>query len=124
LALSKAAKKTYIELIQERIFKPLHMNSSYFIVPADRISDLSAGIQELSGVATDTKTPQLEHAGRGYRVPNGGIYSTPNDLAKFMMCVQSGSPHILSDANLEMMQNGLLALERRIIMGWDFLLMM
>ncbi|WP_084498258.1 serine hydrolase domain-containing protein [Pedobacter sp. V48] len=33
LALSKAAKKPFIELIEIRIFEPLNMNSSYFVVP-------------------------------------------------------------------------------------------
>jgi CubicO group peptidase (beta-lactamase class C family) len=120
LALSKAAGKPFIELIQERIFKPLHMKSSYFIVPQERISDLSAGIQELSGGGTDTKTPQLEHRGRGYKVPNGGIYSTPNDLAKFMMCLKGGPPHILADSNLAMMQKGFAGIGEKNYYGIGF----
>lgn len=104
LALSKAAHKPFIELIQKRIFEPLHMNSSYFVVPHERISDLSAGMQELSGGRVDMKTPLLEHDGRGYKVPNGGIYSTPNDLARFMLCVMGKSSQLLSDENLAMMQ--------------------
>lgn len=104
LALSRAAHKPFIELIQERIFEPLHMNSSYFVVPNEKKSDLSAGMQELSGGRVDTKTPLLEHDGRGYKVPNGGIYSTPNDLAKFMLCLMGKSSQLLSDQNLAMMQ--------------------
>jgi CubicO group peptidase (beta-lactamase class C family) len=32
----------------------------------------------------DRDTPAREHAGRGYKVPNGGIYSTVGDLARFV----------------------------------------
>ena len=105
LALSKAAQKPFSELIQKRIFEPLHMNSSYFVVPNEKLSDLSAGMQELSGGGVDAKTPLSEHAGRGYKVPNGGIYSTPNDLAKFMRCIRGASPNLVSTENLAMMQS-------------------
>jgi len=107
LALSKAAHKPFTELIQKRIFEPLHMNSSYFIIPNEKIADLSAGMQELSGGRVDTKTPLSEHDGRGYKVPNGGIYSTPNDLARFMLCLMGKSSPLLSDQNLAMMQKKL-----------------
>ena len=107
LALSKAAHKPFTELIQKRIFEPLHMNSSYFIIPNEKKADLSAGMQELSGGSVDTKTPLSEHDGRGYKVPNGGIYSTPNDLARFMLCLMGKSSPLLSDHNLAMMQKKL-----------------
>jgi len=32
----------------------------------------------------DSMTPYREHVGRGYKVPNGGIYSTVGDLARFI----------------------------------------
>lgn len=100
LALSKAAKVPFIELVEERIFKPLKMNSSYYVVPEDKKSNLSVGIEE-----GDTKTPLLEHKGRGYKVPNGGIYTTPNDLAKFMIAMRGVPSGLLSKDNLAMMQN-------------------
>ena len=103
LALSRAAKKPFIELIQKRIFEPLQMNSSYFIIPREKKSHLAAGMQKLSGWGIDTKTPLIEHGGRGYKVPNGGIYSTPNDLAKFMLCIRGASPNLVTNKNLGMM---------------------
>ncbi|QRR02484.1 serine hydrolase domain-containing protein [Dyadobacter sandarakinus] len=110
LALSRAAKKPFTELIQERIFVPLHMNSSYFIVPKEKLSNLSTGIQELDNGYLDTKTPLEEHNGRGYKVPNGGIYSTPNDLAKFMICVMSNTTCLLSQNNLKLMQSRMIGI--------------
>jgi CubicO group peptidase (beta-lactamase class C family) len=120
LALSKAAKKPFIELIQKRIFEPLHMNSSYYVVPHEKISDLSAGMQELFGGRTDMETSVLEHNGRGYKVPNGGIYSTPNDLAKFMQCIQGISPKLLSDKNLAMMQSKMVGIGEHNYYGIGF----
>ncbi len=120
LALSRAAQKPFIELIQKRLFEPLHMNSSYFIVPNEKLSDLSAGIQELSGGRTDTETPLSEHAGRGYKVPNGGIYSTPNDLAKFMSCIRGASPNLLTTENLALIQNKMIGIGEQNFYGIGF----
>ncbi|MCF0055367.1 serine hydrolase [Dyadobacter sp. CY356] len=120
LALSRAAQKPFIELIQKRLFEPLHMNSSYFVVPNKKLSDLSVGMQELSGGRTDTETPLSEHAGRGYKVPNGGIYSTPNDLAKFMRCIQGAAPNLLTTENLRMMQNKMIGIGEQNFYGAGF----
>lgn len=102
LALSRAANKPFMELIQDKIFTPLAMNASFFKVPANRTSHLAVGMnggpEEL-----ETETPSKEHTGRGYKVPNGGIYSTPNDLAKFAMAMM-GYQTLLSPANLQAMQ--------------------
>ncbi|SHE55914.1 serine hydrolase domain-containing protein [Pedobacter caeni] len=119
LALSKAAQKPFIELIEKRIFEPLNMNSSYFAVPKEKLSDLSTGIQDSDG-KMDVKTPLLEHSGRGYKVPNGGIYSTPNDLAKFMIYNMGTSSNLVSGENLEMMQNEITGIGERNYYGIGF----
>ena len=41
---------------------------------------------------------------RGYKVPTGGINSTPNDLAKFIIC-NLGYNSILKYESLELMQS-------------------
>lgn len=106
LALSRAANKPFIQLIEERIFKPLHMSNSYFIVPKEKLPHLSKGIITHRGFkkVVDRETPQSEHAGRGYKVPNGGIYSTPNDLAKFMICFTGNAKNLLTEKSLDLMQ--------------------
>lgn len=115
MALSKAAKVPFIELVEQRIFKPLKMNSSYYIVPEDKKLNLSVGIEE-----GDTKTPLLEHKGRGYKVPNGGIYTTPTDLAKFMIAMRGASPRLLSNANLAMMQSKVVSIGEQNYYGIGF----
>jgi CubicO group peptidase (beta-lactamase class C family) len=50
----------------------------------------------------DTETPQREHLGRGYKVPNGAIYTTVEDLAKFVLFEMGEGPtSVLSKENLE-----------------------
>ncbi|WP_299534140.1 serine hydrolase [Ulvibacterium sp.] len=104
LALSRAADKPFMELIEEKIFEPLQMDNSYFIVPEDQIFRLSKGLETGPDGKLDREKPQREHMGRGYKVPNGGIYSTPNDLAKFILCNLGLSVKLLSRNNLSRMQ--------------------
>ncbi len=103
LALSRAAEKSFIDLVKDKIFNPLNMNNSYFIVPRDKFGNLAKGLAGGPSGDLDQETPEKEHIGRGYKVPNGAIYSTPNDLAKFMMA-NMGYSEILSRDNLELMQ--------------------
>jgi CubicO group peptidase (beta-lactamase class C family) len=45
-----------------------------------------------------TEQAAREHEGRGYKVPNGGLYSTVGDLAKFLAALTDASPvWLLSD---------------------------
>ncbi|MEP2670465.1 MAG: serine hydrolase domain-containing protein [Cyclobacteriaceae bacterium] len=102
LALSRAADKPYMELIQTRIFNPLHMSNSFFLVPEERQSDLAQGRWGPMGEVDDVR-PQEDHTNIGWSVANGGIFSTSNDLTKFMFSMM-GYSDILNDDYLEMMQ--------------------
>jgi CubicO group peptidase (beta-lactamase class C family) len=102
LALSRAANKPFTELVIDKIFIPLKMNNSYFKVPIEMTSRLAKGMAGGPG-KLDIETPNSEHAGRGYKVPNGGIYSTPNDLAKFAIA-NMGYLKLLQPENLDFMQ--------------------
>ncbi|MEP6737458.1 MAG: serine hydrolase domain-containing protein [Chryseolinea sp.] len=103
LALSRAANKPFIQLIQEKIFNPLKMNRSFYVVPEKFRENLAVGMEGGASEVIDTNSPLEEHKGRGYKVPNGGVYSTPNDLAKFMIDNLEPS-HILSKESLNTMQ--------------------
>jgi CubicO group peptidase (beta-lactamase class C family) len=107
LALSRAANKSFPELIQNKIFTPLRMKHSFFKVPVEMTPKLAKGMNGGPG-ELDLETPHIEHAGRGYKVPNGGIYSTPNDLARFAMA-NLGYPKLMNSENLESMQTGKLS---------------
>ena len=103
LTLSRATEKSFIELVKDKIFNPLNMNNSYFIVPHDKLGNLAKGLGGGPLGDLNREKPEKEHIGRGYKVPNGAIYSTPNDLAKFMMA-NMGYSEMLNKDNLELMQ--------------------
>ena len=100
LASSRAAAEPFMELVTELIFKPLGMDSSTFIVNTPYLAQrLSVGYsrnRETGEISAEQATH--EHFGRGYKVPNGGIYSTVIDMAKFAAAMMGESPvQILSE---------------------------
>ncbi|HVW63265.1 MAG TPA: serine hydrolase domain-containing protein [Puia sp.] len=90
LALERAAGKPYVQLVQERIFAPLNMSNSFFAVPGDKRGHLALGIEHRGGII-NTQTALRQVDGMGYRVPNGGIWSTPADLARFEIAFMNGT---------------------------------
>jgi CubicO group peptidase (beta-lactamase class C family) len=103
LTLSRAAKKPFMQLVEEGVFQPLGMHSSTFIIDERLQRRLSVGYQ-LGANGIDTVTPALEHAGRGYKVPNGGIYSTVIDLARFMAALSGASKGVTTEPLRVMME--------------------
>jgi CubicO group peptidase (beta-lactamase class C family) len=90
LALERAAGTPYIQMVQERIFTPLHMDHSFFAVPEGHRSGLAQGIDNNRRGFLNTQLPLREVEGMGYRVPNGGIWSTPADLGRFVIGLTTG----------------------------------
>lgn len=100
LALSRSASRPFMDLVAEQVFEPLGMESSTFIIGPDLKPLLTAGYANRRDGTVDAEAPAREHAGRGYKVPNGGIYSTVGDLAKFIAGLTGASPvPILSEAS-------------------------
>jgi D-alanyl-D-alanine carboxypeptidase len=100
-ALSRAAGQPYVEYVDRRIFKPLGMTSTFF-EPNDRIrSRIARGYISEDG-KIDTETAEREHQGRGYKVPNGAVYTTVEDLARFV-AFQMGAeaPTVLKKESLD-----------------------
>ncbi|MFB3855427.1 MAG: serine hydrolase domain-containing protein [Vicinamibacterales bacterium] len=83
-ALSRAAGQPFTRYVEERIFAPLGMTSTAW-EPNDRIrAFLAKGYAVGRDGKVDADTPAREHQGRGYKVPNGAIYTTVGDLARFV----------------------------------------
>ena len=104
LALSRAAKKPFMQMVEEKIFEPLDMQHSFWIVPESKMPDLAVGMLS-NGKGEVHEKAAVEHQGRGYKVPNGGIYSTPNDLMKFMNAIM-GYGDLLKPQSLAAMVEG------------------
>lgn len=104
LALSRAAHQPFMQMVEERIFKPLHMTSSFYIIPAGYEGRVAVGYHRSGpGGKPDGEMAKAEYAGRGYKVPNGGIYTTAGDLARFIMAQYSDSDRLAKNYR-EMMQ--------------------
>lgn len=84
VAIERAAGKPYTTVVTENIFRPLGMTRSSFEPTPEIRKDLAHGYRRLPNGQGDASGPDRELDGRGYRVPNGAIFSTVNDLAKFL----------------------------------------
>ena len=90
-----------MDFVEEDVFKPLGMTSSTFVIGPELAPRLTVGYVNRGDGNPDPEQPAREHAGRGYKVPNGGVYSTVLDLARFMGALQGrASPAILSDESV------------------------
>ena len=83
------------------------MEDSFFILERpEHIRRMSKGYardRETGRISAERAT--AEHMGRGYKVPNGGVYSTVHDLAAFGAALMgAGDVQILGAASLEAMR--------------------
>ena len=83
VAIERAGGQPYTDQVTERILKPLGMSRSAFEPTAAIRHDLAHGYRRVND-KPDRSAPDRELEGRGYRVPNGALFSTVNDLAKFV----------------------------------------
>ena len=97
-AMGRAAGEPFMDQVEARIFEPLGMESSTFIVGDALLPMLSKGHANNADGDVNTERPAQEHLGRGYKVPNGGVYSTVDALAAFAAGVMGrGGASLLSD---------------------------
>ena len=101
-ALSRASGQPYVEYVPQHIFLPLGMTHTALELTPAMLPHLSRGYMA-DGGAVDPKTPQREHeTGRGYKVPNGAIYTTVGDLAHFVSFLLGRGPNgVLNGVSLE-----------------------
>jgi CubicO group peptidase (beta-lactamase class C family) len=85
LAVERAVGQPLTAFVTERTFRPLGMARTAF-EPTDVISlDVAHGFVRRGREGPYTSAvPDAELEGRGYKVPNGAILSTVNDMAKFL----------------------------------------
>ncbi|HUF26788.1 MAG TPA: serine hydrolase domain-containing protein [Gemmatimonadaceae bacterium] len=106
LAISRAGSTEFRTLVTRGIFDRLGMTQSTFVVPHDDLRHLAVGYDNGRDGRIDRERPAVEHRGRGYKVPNGGIYSTLGDLARFIagMTGAAGDALLPLESRLEMMR--------------------
>jgi len=101
LSLERAAKRDYMDYVREELLEPLKMIDTDF-VPRDHFESRIAKGYRLKDGVVDFETPAEEHSGRGYKVPNGALYSTVVDLARFVSFQLGHGPEsVIPQAALE-----------------------
>jgi CubicO group peptidase (beta-lactamase class C family) len=106
-ALGRAAGQPYVEYVPQHIFTPLGMTHTYLDTTPEMLPRLSKGY-DVTGSQADAKTSQRELAGRGYKVPNGAIFTTVGDLAHFASFLMGKGPDsVLKASSLERYQTQL-----------------
>jgi len=83
-SLSRVSGIPFMELVDASIIRPLGMHSSGFVVTPAIAEQLATGYVKRRDGSIDAQAPYAEHVGRGYKIPNGGVYSTVGDLGRFV----------------------------------------
>ena len=95
LAISRAAHKPFIDLVEEWVFRPHGMKNSFYIIPKGFENRIAAGYSWNSISSTYEDGPsEKELAGRGYKVPNGGVFTTADDLARFIISLTADTDYL------------------------------
>ena len=83
-AVERAIGEPFMDHVRDNLLAPLGMDSSTFF-PVPELEDrIAEGVTVEDDGSLDAETPAREHAGRGYKVPNGALYSTVGDLGVFL----------------------------------------
>ena len=83
-AVERAAGEPFMAHVAENLLAPLGMDSSAFFPTPELEDRIAEGLTVEDDGSLDAETPAREHAGRGYKVPNGALYSTVEDLGVFL----------------------------------------
>jgi CubicO group peptidase (beta-lactamase class C family) len=84
-ALARAAGQSYVEWERSHVFKPLGMVRTRFELDPTIEADVAVGYEVRDDGTLDDRTAAQEaRDGRGYKVPNGAIFTTVDDLARFV----------------------------------------
>jgi D-alanyl-D-alanine carboxypeptidase len=84
--LGRAAGVPYVQWETQHILQPLGMQHSAFEIVPQIAADVARGYDILiSGQASPAMSIREGIAGRGYKVPNGALFTTVDDLSKFLL---------------------------------------
>jgi len=84
LAIERAGQAPFVAQVADRILKPLGMARSGMEPTSSMRANLAHGYQRSQTGPASRAAADRELDGRGYRVPNGALMSTINDMVKFM----------------------------------------
>ena len=119
-ALARAAGQPYLEWQRAHVFRPLGMTRTRFEPDSTIRSDLAVGYQvNDDGTLDDATAAREARAGRGYKVPNGAIFTTVDDLARFASFELGRGPEsVLAKSILDDAFGGLVATDASLQTGY------
>jgi CubicO group peptidase (beta-lactamase class C family) len=119
-ALGRAAGRSYVEWERTRVFEPLGMERTRFELDPAIAADVAVGYEVNDDESLDDHTAAQEvKDGRGYKVPNGAIFTTVDDLARFVAFeLGLGPDNVLPKAVLDDAFGGLVASDRALRLGY------
>jgi D-alanyl-D-alanine carboxypeptidase len=118
-ALARAAKTGYTTHVQERVLTPLGMAETSFEPMPALASRVAKGYEIDRDGRASFDVPQREHEGRGYKVPNGALYTTVGDLARFVAFqVGEGPESVLKPSTLRDHQSRTLSATGNLMSGY------
>ncbi len=90
-ALEKAAGTPFTKLVVDQVLSPLEMHDTVFELTADQRKRRAPGFT-ISATGADTAESTAEElAGRGFRVPVGSLFSTLDDMQRWLRYQMGGS---------------------------------
>ena len=98
-ALQKAAGQPYLDYLPQHIFTPLGMTHTSLVLTPEVQAHLAKGYEKTGGITSSSAATEENKDGRGYKVPNGAIYTTVGDLAKFASFLLGNGPSSVLDPN-------------------------
>lgn len=120
LALERASGTPYLTWQRERILQPLQMNCTRFDVDPSIERDLAVGyvVGKDGKIDADESARELRD-GRGYRVPIGCIFTTVDDLSRFLAFELGHGPEsVLPHATLDSAYAGIVATSQDLDVGY------
>jgi len=119
-ALGRVAGQPYVDWERAHVFKPLGMERTRFEIDPTIASDVAVGYQvKGDGTLDDQTAAQEAREGRGYKVPNGAIFTTVDDLARFVVFELSRAPDsVLPRSTLDEAFEGIVASDRDLETGY------
>jgi CubicO group peptidase (beta-lactamase class C family) len=119
-ALSRAAHQPYVEWERSHVLEPLGMHRTRFELDRSIQPDLAVGYEVRGNGTLDDETAANEaRDGRGYKVPNGAIFTTVDDLARFVSFELGRGPEtVLAHSILDEAFGGIVATDPQMDTGY------
>jgi CubicO group peptidase (beta-lactamase class C family) len=119
-ALGRACKTPYVTWEQQHVLMPLGMTRTRFEVDSAIARDLAVGyVVANDGSISDTLPERELRTGRGYKVPNGALFTTVDDLARFVAFELGHGPEsVLPRSRLEIAYGDIIATNINMTLGY------